>query len=882
MNDLNKKINLVNNTNDIVQLFERYLIWLLPVFILEFISSSSGLFSQDFHPFYIIKSIVLCIALISIFIRTVVGQNVRFIIYVAIMYILAFSQLLQWGPISSASLYFVAALIFAYAGGEKHRFYLIPASLILFLIVSILILVNSFPVFMIDENQTLLSILSFYASFGLMIYITVILQGTGKSEMLASSENGLDYKNLFENSILGIYRSTPEGEIQYANPSLLKMLGYDSLNELQNRNLEQDGYLESDSRTKFKEQIEQKGRIIGFESAWKKYDNSFIFIRENAICVRSKNKVLYYEGTVEDITERKVTEERLRLFQSALAASSDAVGMSTPKGVHWFQNKTFDELFGDIGSDPPATLYVDPLVGKKVFETIKGGEQWIGEVEMYGKEGSILQILLRAYPFKDKQGNISGLVGLHTDITSWKKAEIALRESEKKYSTVVENSNDAILIHRNGKILYANAATFKYTGYTYHELVGKNMFEFLHPEDINTISVRMNDRIAGVDLKSSIEVSIKLKNGEFLPVDLNATKIEYLGEPSIVVFLRDIQDRKVADEKLRQYKRAIEGVKDLIAAVDKDYKVIFANKMYLERHQLQNEQIIGYHFAEIVGDKVFTNVLKQKIDQCLRGEIVFFEVPFTYPEIGERQLEVWYYPLKNEKNDIEGVIGIVKDITDRKKAEDQIKKNLQEKEVMLKEIHHRVKNNLQIMNSLIYLQSRHNSKMTFNEYAKELSGRIQSMAYIHEQLYKTENMASIYMPTYIESLVGSIMNNYSCNNIMITKDIDDIYLDIDRSVPAGLIFNELMTNIIKHAFPEEKGGLVNISLKIKDDFYVLIFKDNGVGLPDSIDINEPSTLGLKLVSILVKQLDGIFEIENRNGLTVTVKVPASENDTPHD
>ncbi len=881
MNDLNKKINMNSNSSNIVLFFELYLIWLLPFFVLELYSSSGRLFSQDYHPFYIINSIILLIALVPVFAKSVLKQNFRYNIYIAIFLVLGFTHLLQWGPMGSASMYYISALIFVIAGQRLHRSYLLPFSMALYLIISILILTDIVPVFLIDENQTLFKTFSFFASFGLLIYMIVLLNGNQNKKVFVSNEGGLDYKSLFENSILGIYRSTPGGEIQYANPALLKMLGYNTLEELQERNLEQDGYLESDSRTKFKEQIEQKGRIVGFESAWKKYDKSFIYIRENAICVRAKNKILYYEGTVEDITERKFTEERLRLFQSALAASSDAVGMSTPEGVHWFQNKIFDELFGDIGSDPAATLYVDNQVGRKVFETIQGGDQWIGEVEMYGKDGSVLQILLRAYPFKDKQGNISGLVGLHTDITNWKKAEIALRESEKKYSTVVENSNDAILIHRNGKILYANAAAFRYTGYTYHELVGKNMFEFLYPDDINSISVRMSNRIAGVDLKSSIEVSIKLKNGEYLPVDLNATKIEYLGEPSIVVFLRDIQERKIADEKLRQYKRAIEGVKDLIAAVDKDYKVIFANKMYLERHQLQNNQIIGAHFADIVGEKIFYDVLKQKIDQCLRGDIVFFEVPFTYPEIGERQLEVWYYPLKNEKNDIEGVVGIVKDITDRKKAEDQIKRNLQEKEVMLKEIHHRVKNNLQIMNSLIYLQSRHNSKLTFKEYAKELSGRIQSMAYIHEQLYKTENMASIYMPTYIESLVGSIMNNYSCDNIMVTKDIDDIYLDIDRSVPAGLIFNELMTNVIKHAFPEEKGGLVNISLKIKDDSYVFIFKDNGVGLPDSIDINEPSTLGLKLVSILVKQLDGIFEIENRNGLTVTVRISANGESGSH-
>jgi len=147
-----------------------------------------------------------------------------------------------------------------------------------------------------------------------------------------------------------------------------------------------------------------------------------------------------------DMTTRKQAEETLEHFKSAVEASSDAIGISTPEGKHWYQNKAFDDVFGEIGSDPPARLYVDELVGREVFKTIMNGNPWSGEVEMYGKDGNKLQILLRAYAVKDDHGRVVSLVGLHTDITERQQTQEALRASQERFLTVLDSIDATIYV----------------------------------------------------------------------------------------------------------------------------------------------------------------------------------------------------------------------------------------------------------------------------------------------------------------------------------------------------------------------------------------------------------------------------------------------------
>jgi two-component sensor histidine kinase len=210
---------------------------------------------------------------------------------------------------------------------------------------------------------------------------------------------------------------------------------------------------------------------------------------------------------------------------------------------------------------------------------------------------------------------------------------------------------------------------------------------------------------------------------------------------------------------------------------------------------------------------------------------------------------------------------VVRDITERKQAEDKIKSSLEEKNVLLREIHHRVKNNMQIISSLLNLQTRYITDEKVVDVLKESQNRVKSMAMIHETLYQSEGFAKIGFSDYVNNLVTYLLQSYvDRDHVKIITDVDvDIFLDIDTAIPCGLIINELITNSLKHAFPNITNGQIKIKLIRSDDRFILNVKDNGVGFPEMLDFRNTDSLGLQLINSLVMQLDGSIELKNDGG-----------------
>lgn len=220
-------------------------------------------------------------------------------------------------------------------------------------------------------------------------------------------------------------------------------------------------------------------------------------------------------------------------------------------------------------------------------------------------------------------------------------------------------------------------------------------------------------------------------------------------------------------------------------------------------------------------------------------------------------------------------IGTVVDISSQKLAEEKLKAGLQEKVVLLKEIHHRVKNNLQIISSLLNLQSDYLDDPRTLELLKSGQNRVASMALLHEQLYQSEDFAKIDFAQYLRNLVTNLFSSYNVSqriNLKITTD--EIHLGIDEAVPCGLIINEIISNSLKYAFPSDRLGEVNINLTLtKNNLVILLIGDNGIGIPHNIDIKNTETLGLKLVRALTNQLGGDWEIHRETGTQFKITFP---------
>ncbi|MFO7890313.1 MAG: PAS domain S-box protein [bacterium] len=324
------------------------------------------------------------------------------------------------------------------------------------------------------------------------------------------------------------------------------------------------------------------------------------------------------------------------------------------------------------------------------------------------------------------------------------------------------------------------------------------------------------------------------------------------------------------------YRQELEKPVDITLPVETQIDLLYdnsyvaeCNQAMAEMYQLRStEDLIGQRMVDLHGGKnnpVNRAIVRKFIESNYRikdeetmetlndGSIVYFSNNTIGIIDNGYLIRMW---------------GTQLDITERKTIDEQIKKDLEEKNILLKEIHHRVKNNLQIIRSLIHIQLTDGISPEFKASATELSNRILSMAMIHEQLYGSENLSQINLKFYLESLINNILQSYTHSHITIKKKIEELYLPIDKSIPVGLMVNELITNAVKHAFPENREGYISITLIRKQKLCEIKVKDNGIGMPGKINFQNPSTLGLKLVNILAKQLEGKVRVYRRKGTSI--------------
>ncbi len=248
-----------------------------------------------------------------------------------------------------------------------------------------------------------------------------------------------------------------------------------------------------------------------------------------------------------------------------------------------------------------------------------------------------------------------------------------------------------------------------------------------------------------------------------------------------------------------------------------------------------------------------------------------YEIAFLVRDGTYRDVICWTSPIPGTDRYLASIL----DITSRKEAEDELRRSLQEKEVLLKEVHHRVKNNMQVISSLISLQSERITDPESLERLRESQNRIKSMALVHESLYQSENLASIDPAGYLRNLTSEVISSYSLETaITVDFTITVHAMDLDTALPCGLIINEIVSNSLKHGFKGRKEGKITIGLDETDDEYILSARDDGCGLPADFDVTSLDSLGIKLINVLTRQMRGTIEIETGGpGSSFTFHIP---------
>jgi len=328
-----------------------------------------------------------------------------------------------------------------------------------------------------------------------------------------------------------------------------------------------------------------------------------------------------------------------------------------------------------------------------------------------------------------------------------------------------------------------------------------------------------------------------------------------------------------------------------IAESEEKYRLLFElSPQYIIVSNLDGEIYdVNEHVSKFIGlekDKLRSKSIfdlkllpPEKIDETkelLRiigdgGKVQAYETKILDRMGNERHVKIYNKLLNINGEDM--IIFVIQDLTDIKKAQRELEKALEEKELLLKEIHHRVKNNLMIISSLLSLQARYLKDKEAFEIFKESENRAKSMALIHERLYRSSNLKEIDMMDYLKTLARGIFTSYSPPGVKLNFDIDKIKMDIEQAIPVGLIVNELITNSFKHAFPENGEGEVNLKLKSLDGKIFLEVSDNGIGFPEDLDWQNTESLGLQLVKSLADQINAEVRMISDNGTTFRLTIP---------
>jgi PAS domain S-box-containing protein len=357
-------------------------------------------------------------------------------------------------------------------------------------------------------------------------------------------------------------------------------------------------------------------------------------------------------------------------------------------------------------------------------------------------------------------------------------------------------------------------------------------------------------------------------------VEINSIIYTWSGSPATLNFLTNITERKQIEDALREseykYRKIFENIQDIFYQTDINGNIIEISPSIERYAAFSRRDLIGRPVTDVYVNPGLRDDLIKKIHED--GEVIDYELVLQDKNCNAIYTSTNSHFLYDSEGNITGIEGSLRDITGRKKAETALKESLRQKEILMIELQHRVKNNLGIISSLLSLEM---PKLK-DEHARAVfmnaRTRILSMSGIYEQLYSSGNLESVNLAKYITDLVNMILKTYSIRsrNLLLETDLEDIELDLRRTVPLGLILNELITNILKYAYPDGRGGIINIEARKEENDITVKVGDNGIGLPEGFSIRKTDTMGLSLVKMLVDQIRGTLNVESSRGTKISV------------
>ncbi len=516
---------------------------------------------------------------------------------------------------------------------------------------------------------------------------------------------------------------------------------------------------------------------------------------------------------------------------------------------------------------------------EKIFNEKKDNNVEFFEVQNVDASGKSHNREVYLHPIRDSRGIITEIAVIAHDVTDRKLAAQKILDQAAKLESIFESSAHLVwtvdttfhLTSCNNNFIEVFKLNYKIDPVLNKQLhlhVGKQY----RAEYENYWYPLYRKVLAGNSLKFERKQNDENGNINYKEIYLNPIRNSHGEIIEIACLAHDITENKKFEKQIveqsAKLKAIFESGDQLMWTISVDKKLTSFNQNY-------SKAIFDlYGYYPELGKSVrssksteYHDVWDSRYEQAFKGKQVEFISERTNRNGLKIIRQMILYPIKDNDNKVIEISGIGFDITENKKNEERITQSLKEKEVLLKEVHHRVKNNMQVISSILNLQSSYVKDTYALNLLKECQNRIKSMAFIHESLYQTKNFESVNFSEYITTLTKNLVHTYSINSkkIKLILTLDKLFLNLDSSIPCGLIINEIVSNSLKYAFPDNRDGIIFVTLKVDNNNVRIEAGDNGIGIPSHIDVKHTETLGLQLVDTLVEQINGTLILERNRG-----------------
>ena len=740
-----------------------------------------------------------------------------------------------------------------------------------------------------------------------------------------------EYENLLENSPIGIIITDEKGNIKEVNPAFTLSFGLKKERFI-TFNLE-DAIEEEDYNNYQKQLLLLKRDEIYAVEMQVRYKNDSHINKQallKTIKHSSQDKNKLYLTQIIDISERVEYENKLekstKKYKDLIDNSMVGIAIIKREEVVFINKKALEILKVNDESK---------IIGRKRIDFIEKQDEKIlvEQMQLLQKRESVP---MREFNLDNKQGerisvemkpslieyeNEQCLLVSFIDLDDRRKVEVAqmkinetksvneslriqleqnrkiqkrLQNAQSYSAGVIESSLDMIFTTDvKGHITSLNSAAKNHLHLEAEDYYEKN-FSLLF--DDKNLANKLLDRVA-VEKSFSGEVFLKRNKGKPFPAYLSISYLyntdgAFLGMMGIS---RDISELKQKEAEIKsqasKLTSIIESSSHYFFTINRKFEITSFNKLFEEdiKEHFSMDIAVNDSFKRVfnnrkqAGDmytkKELNNFWEDKFGSAFKGKSVNFEIEQVSSNNKPFFREIFLNPIYSDSGEIKEVSGISHDTTDKRLYEKELKKSLEEKEVLLKEVHHRVKNNMQVISSILNLQSTYVHDEGLLAILRESQNRIRAMASIHERLYRTKNFSDIKFSEYLKDLAENLVHTYelSKTKIKLQFNIEEVFLTLNTSIPCGLIINELISNSLKYAFEDRLEGLIELTLSKNGETVSLIVMDDGVGVPEAMDIEQTDTLGLQLVSTLVEQIEGKMNLDRTKGSKFTITfVPKTE------